>query len=90
MRDVNPKNLARLENNMNNKSALVKHLLYIHKIIIWIGITQKILAKETDYTRRFLESFFIHSNNNAFHNKTICFYPTAYHNLKFLNTVEFA
>ena len=44
----------------------------------------KILAKETDYIRRrFLESFFIHSNNYAFNDKTNYFYPTAYHNLKF-------
>ena len=34
----------------------------------------KILAKETDYIRRkFLESFFIHFNNNAFNDKTIVF-----------------
>ena len=48
----------------------------------------KILEKETDYTRtRFLDfkSFFNYSNNHAFNNKTNCFYPTAYHNLKFLN-----
>ena len=38
----------------------------------------KIFAKETDYIRRFLESFFIHSNNYAFYDKTNCFYPTAY------------
>ena len=44
----------------------------------------KILAKETDYKRRFLESVFIHSNNYAFYDKTNCFYPTAYHNLKIL------
>ena len=41
----------------------------------------KILAKETDYIRRrFLESFSIHSNNDAFNDKTDCFYPTAYYN----------
>ena len=41
----------------------------------------KILAKETDcLKRRFLESFFIHSNNDAFNDKTNCFYPTAYYN----------
>ena len=44
----------------------------------------KILAKETNYIRRrFLKSFFIHSNNDAFNDKTSCFYPTAYYNLKF-------
>ena len=82
MRDVNPKNLARLENNnINNKSALVKHV-YSEKNhhINWNN--SKILAKETDYIRRFLESFFIHFND-AFNDKTNCFYPTAYYNLKF-------
>ena len=44
----------------------------------------KILAKEADYIkRRFLESFFIHFNNDAFNDKTNCFYPNAYYNLKF-------
>ena len=80
MRDVNPKNLARLENNdMNNISALVKHVYSQNHHMDWYN--SKILAKETDYTRKkFLESFFIHSNNYAFNDKTNCFYPTAYHN----------
>ena len=80
MRDVNPKNLARSENNdMNNKSALVKHVYSQNHHMDWNN--SKILAKETDYIiRRFLESFFIHSNNCAFNDKTNCFYPTAYHN----------
>ena len=44
----------------------------------------KILAKETNYIRkRFLKSFFFHFNYDAFNDKTNCFYPTAYHNLKF-------
>ena len=83
MRDVNPKNLARLESNdMNNKSALVKHVYSQNHYMD--SNNSKILAKETDYTRRrFLESFFIHSNNHAHNDKTNCFYPTAYHNLKF-------
>ena len=73
MRDVNPKKLARLENNdMNNKSALVKHLYSENHHMDWNN--SKILAKETDYTkRRFLESFFIHSNNDAFNDTTKCF-----------------
>ena len=42
------------------------------------------LAKETNYIRRrFLESFFIHSNNDALNDKNNCFYPNAYYNLKF-------
>ena len=82
MRDVNPKNLAQLENNdMNSKSALVKHVYSQNHYMDWNN--SKNLAKETNYTRRFLESFFIYSNNYAFNDKTNCFYPTAYHNLKF-------
>ena len=65
---------------MNNKSVLVKHVYLQNHHMDWNN--SKILAKETDYTR-FLESFFIHSNNHAFNHKTNCFYPTAYHNLKF-------
>ena len=75
MRDVNPKNLARLENNnMNNKSALLQRLENNNMDnksdpenhhMDWNK--SKILEKETDYIkRRFLESFFIHSNNYAF------------------------
>ena len=82
MHDVNPKHLARLENNdMNNKSFLGKHVYSENHHMDWNN--SKNLAKETDYTRRFLESFFIHSNNYAFNDKTNCFYLTAYHNLKF-------
>ena len=82
MRDVNSKNLAQLENNdINNKSALMKHVYLENYCMDWNNL--KILAKETDYIRRFLESFFIHFNNDAFNDKTNCFYPTAYYNLKF-------
>ena len=61
LRDVNPKNLAQLESNdMNNKSALVKHVgLYLqnHRMNY---INLKNLAKETDYTKiTFLKSFLI-------------------------------
>ena len=81
MRDVYPKNLARSENNdINNKFALVKHVYSENHHMDWNN--SKIWAKETDYIRRFLESFFIHSNNDAFNDKTNCFYPTAYYNLK--------
>ena len=70
MRDVNPKNLARLENNdTNNKSALVIHVYSQNHHMDWNN--SKILAKETDYTReRFLESFFIHSNKYAFYDRS--------------------
>ena len=83
IRDVNPKNLARLENNdINNKSALVKHVYSENHYMDWNN--SKILAKETDYIRRrFLESFFIHFNNDVFNDKNQFFYPTAYYNLKF-------
>ena len=51
MCDVNPKNLARLENNdINNKSALAKHVYSKNHHMDWNN--SKILAKETDYIRR--------------------------------------
>ena len=85
IRDVNPKHLVRLENNdIKNKSALMKHVRVYSQNHHMDWNKLKILAKETDYTRRrFLESFFIHSNNYAVNDKTNCFYPTAYHNLTF-------
>ena len=82
MRNVNPKNRARLESNdKNNKSAVVKHVYSQNHHVDWNN--SKILEKETDYTkRRLLESFFIHLNNHGFNDKTNCFYPTAYHHFK--------
>ena len=60
---------------MNNKAALLKHVYSENHHMNWNN--SKILVKETDYMRRFLESFFyIHSNNYAFGDKTNCFYPT--------------
>ena len=71
-----------LNNKINNKSALVKHVYSEKHHMNWNN--SKILAKEADYIkRRFLESFFIHFNNDAFNDKTNCFYPNAYYNLKF-------
>ena len=66
MSDMNSKNLARLENkDINNKSALVKQVYSENHYMDWNN--SKILEKETDcIRRRFLESFFIHSNNDAF------------------------
>ena len=59
--------------------------MYVYKIITSIEIAQKFGKKKTDYTKRkCLELFFIHSNNHVFNDKTNCFYPTAYHNLKIL------
>ena len=84
MRDMNPKKLARLESNdMNNKSPLVKHVYSQNHHMDRNNL--KILVKETNYTKkRFLESFFIHSNNHAFNDKANCFYPTAYNNFKII------
>ena len=84
MHDVNSKNLVLLQgNDMNNKSVLVKHVYSQNHHMDWNN--SKISEKETDYIkRRFLESFFIHSNNHAFNSKTNCFYSTAYHNFKIL------
>ena len=65
---MSPKNLARLESNdMNNKSALMKHVyLQSHHMNY---INSKILAKEIDYTKiTFLKCFLIYSNNHAFNN----------------------
>ena len=71
-----------LNNDVNNKSALVKHVYLEKHHMNWNN--SKILAKEADYIkRRFLESFFIHFNNDAFNDKTNCFYPNAYYNVKF-------
>ena len=51
MRYVKPKNLAQLENNdMNSASALVKHVYSQNHHMDWNK--SKILAKETDYTRK--------------------------------------
>ena len=61
---------------MTNKSALVKHVYSQNHHMDWNN--SKILAKETDYTKRFLKSFFIHSNNHAFNDKANYFYRTAY------------
>ena len=84
MRVAKRKNLARLKSNdMNNKSALVKHVYWQNHHTDWNN--WKISANETDYTkRRFLESFFVHLNNHACNGKTNCFYLTDYHNLKIL------
>ena len=57
---------------MNSKSALVKHVYSQNHHMDWNN--SKSLAKETDYTKkRFLEPFFIHSDNYAFNEKSNCF-----------------
>ena len=51
MQDVNSKNLARLDNNdINNKSALVKHVYSEKHHMNWNN--SKILSKEADYIKR--------------------------------------
>ena len=52
---------------MNNKSDLVKHIYSQNHHMDWNN--SKILAKETGYTRRFLESFFIYFDNHAFNTR---------------------
>ena len=82
---MNPKNLAQLESNdVNNKSFLVKYMYVYSQDHHMDWNNSKILAKETDCTRRFLESFFIHSNNHAFNDKTNCLYQTAYKNFQII------
>ena len=68
-------------NELVNKSALVKHVFQKEHQIDWNN--SKILAKETDYSkRRFLESLFIHTNQYAFNDKINCFYSNTYNFLK--------
>ena len=68
---------------MNHKSALVKHVYSQNHHMDWNN--SKILKKkQVIQKKRFLESFFIHSNNHAFNDKTNCFYSTAYHKFKIL------
>ena len=50
---------------------MLKHVYSENHHMDWNN--SKILAKETDYIRKFLESFFIHSNNDALNDKTNCF-----------------
>ena len=51
MLDMNPKNFLQLENNdINNKSALVKHVYLQNHHMDWNN--SKILKKETDYTKK--------------------------------------
>ena len=51
MRDVNPKNLARLENNdINNKSALVKHVYSENHHMDWNN--SNILEKNRLYKKK--------------------------------------
>ena len=51
MLDMNPKNFLQLENNdINNKSALVKHVYLQNHQMDWNN--SKILKKETDYTKK--------------------------------------
>ena len=58
VRDVNPKNLARLENNdTNNKSALVKH----------------VYSQNHLYKKKIFRVFFFHSNKYALMTKPIVF-----------------
>ena len=79
---------------MFHQSRLVVYIVYCLLLFIVAYVysenhhrdynNSKIFAKETDYIRgRFLEFFFIYSNNDAFNDRTNCFYPTAYYNLKF-------
>ena len=84
MRDVNPKNLPRLESNdMNNKSALEKYVYSQNHHMDWN--TSKILIAETDYTkRRFLKTFLLIQIIMLLMTKPIVFYPTAYHNFKII------
>ena len=77
-RDLQPQKIAELkEKELNKKSALVKHAFTKqHRINFQ---KYKILESEPDYNkRRFLESFHINKNKNAFNDKESCFYSKIY------------
>ena len=81
-RDLYPKNIAKIDdNNINKKTALVKHVINSEHCINWNGYS--ILHYESDFfKRRFLESYYIHRNNSTMNDKEGCCYNEIYDNLK--------
>ena len=72
-RDLNPRNLAKIDdNNINKKTALVKHVVNFKHSIDFDN--SSILAFESDFfKRRFLESFFINNKITTVNDKENCF-----------------
>ena len=81
-RDLNPRNLAKIDdNNINKKTALVKHVVNFQHNIDFDN--SSILAFESDFfKRRFLESFFINNKITRVNDKENCFYNEIYNELK--------
>ena len=81
-RDLNPRNLAKIDdNNINKKTALVKHVVNFQHNIDFDN--SSILAFESDFfKRRFLESFFINNKIITVNDKENCFYNEIYNELK--------
>ena len=81
-RDLNPRNLAKIDdNNINKKTALVKHVVNFQHNIDFDN--SSILAFESDFfKRRFLESFFINNKITTVNDKENCFYNEIYNELK--------
>ena len=81
-RDLNPRNLAKIDdNNINKKTALVKHVVNFQHNIDFDN--SSILAFESDFFKhRFLESFFINNKITTVNDKENCFYNEIYNELK--------
>ena len=81
-RDLYPRNLAKIDdNNINKKTALVKHIVKFDHKINWLG--SSILTFEPDfYKRRFLESYFIQKTNSSINDKEGVYYNKIYNELK--------
>ena len=73
-RDLKPASLAKVGNNFNKKTALVKHVITKDHRVDWDH--SKILTFEI-----VLESFFIHNSENSVNDKGNCFYSEIYDNL---------
>ena len=81
-RDLNPKNLAKIDdNNINKKTALVKHVVNFQHNIDFDN--SSILVFESDFVKRgFLESLFINNKITTVNDKENCFYNEIYNDLK--------
>ena len=68
-RDLYPSNLVKIDdNNINKKTALVKHVVKFDHKINWLG--SSILTYEPDFYKcHFLESYFIQKTNSSINDK---------------------
>ena len=81
-RDLNPRNLAKIDdNNINKKTALVKHVVNFQHNIDFDN--SSILAFKSDFFKRlFLQSFFINNKITTVNDKENYFYNEIYNDLK--------